>query len=526
MTEFIGTTLADILSGSADSDTFISYGTGAATDWDTLIGGDGGDVYDLRRGDASFYNFIIDDQGGDGAIDTMINVGRLYQSASLGYQAWASVERIDDDLIIDTPSKPHRFRDPAEPSYHIEVKDHFAGAGVEFMVSGGVTYALAAGDTGSDVADIVAGARTADRLTAKDGDDWVFGNNGKDTLLLGNGDDTGFGGRGQDTIRGHAGNDRLDGGDGGDRLYGGSGHDQVIGGNGNDRLAGGSGNDRLQGDAGNDKLYGGAGQDNLNGGAGDDFMSGGKDGDVYRIAVGSETESWGHDSIRDNGNPASWNNKDIIELAGYYGPSSGSSSDAYARLHFTREGDDMLLSSDNGLSTLRVERMFHADADRYFIEELQFNAGYWTELHFQILDGAATDIGDDRSYSVPGYTGDLNEILFGTDGNDQIFGNSGTNFIWTGQGADVLVYKENDPQILYGYGGGLSLDIVEDFDITNDRLDFSEINGLTLASLSIAEDAGGDATVYWNSGDFEISSIYIELRDVAMDDVTADLFIF
>ena len=145
MTEFIGTTLADILSGSADSDTFISYGTGAATDWDTLIGGDGGDVYDLRRGDASFYNFIIDDQGSDGAIDTMINVGRLYQSASLGYQAWASVERIDDDLIIDTPSKPHRFRDPAEPSYHIEVKDHFAGAGVEFMVSGGVTYALEIG---------------------------------------------------------------------------------------------------------------------------------------------------------------------------------------------------------------------------------------------------------------------------------------------------------------------------------------------------------------------------------------------
>jgi len=36
----------------------------------------------------------------------------------------------------------------------------------------------------------------------------------------------------------------------------------------------------------------------------------------------------------------------------------------------------------------------------------------------------------------------------------------------------------------------------------------------------------GDATVYWNSGDFEISSIFIELRDVAMDDVTADLFIF
>ena len=165
MAEFIGTTLADMLSGTADSDTFISYGTSAATDWDTLVGGDGADVYDLRRGDASFHNFVVDDQGYDAAIDTIINVGRLYQSASLGYQAWASAIRIDDDLIIDTPSKPYRFRDPSEPSYHIEVKDHFAGAGVEYMVSGGITYALAAGDAGSDVADIVAGSHAADRQT-------------------------------------------------------------------------------------------------------------------------------------------------------------------------------------------------------------------------------------------------------------------------------------------------------------------------------------------------------------------------
>ncbi len=146
-------------------------------------------------------------------------------------------------------------------------------------------------------------------------------------------------------------------------------------------------------------------------------------------------------------------------------------------------------------------------------------------MRFKILDGARTDIGDDRAYRF-GEGGEWNEILFGTDGNDIVFGNSGTNFIWLGAGADTLIYKEADPQSMFGNGGGACVDIVLDFDVLEDRMDFTEIKGLTLADLTIGKDADGDATVHWDSGTWEISDILIELRGVSPDDLGAENFVF
>ncbi len=57
-----------------------------------------------------------------------------------------------------------------------------------------------------------------------------------------------------------------------DFLIGSDGGDSLVGGNGNDYLYGNGGNDTLYGDAGNDMLYGGDGSDTIYGGAGDDVI--------------------------------------------------------------------------------------------------------------------------------------------------------------------------------------------------------------------------------------------------------------
>ncbi|MGD9864882.1 MAG: hypothetical protein AB7S99_16905, partial [Pseudodonghicola sp.] len=159
------------------------------------------------------------------------------------------------------------------------------------------------------------------------------------------------------------------------------------------------------------------------------------------------------------------------------------------------------------------------------VEELPFNAGYRTPLRFKIDDGARTDIGDDRAYRF-GEGGEWNEILFGTDGDDIVFGNSGVNFIWLGAGADTLIYKAADPNSLNGSGGGACTDIVLDFDAARDVMDFTELKGLGLADLTLGSTARGDATIAWDSGTWEISDIYIELRGLRAADLSEANFVF
>lgn len=528
MAVFSGTTATDTLIGTADADVLTPMGTTVSGDRELLIGLDGADIYDLiRNATASTYDFVVDDQGTDGAPDALVNVGKLYQSASLGYSAYASAVRIGDDLIIHTPSKPLRFRDPAQPDYDIEIRDHYGDGQVETMQAGGITYALVTGPTGTDLADFMAGTNAADTLSSGAGDDWLFGNSGWDVLTAGAGNDTVFAGNGRDVIRAGDGNDTLFGDRGNDKLRAGGGADRVEGGTGADRIWGSLGADWLSGGDGRDTIRGGAGQDSLTGGAGNDLLIGGKEGDTYRFSARAGEPGWGDDVMRDAGNAASYKNIDTIELSGFYGPSDGDAAEAFARLSFARSGKDMLLVADDGLSSLRIENMFHADTARWDIETLELQAGYWSPIVFQILNGAADAIGDDRDAANGGYGGAANEVMFGSGADDDFFGDAGTNFIWTGAGADTLIYKENDSANWGGFGGGQSHDIVEDFDIGADRLDFREIKSvISLADLTVGEDADGDATIRWASGDLQVSSILIELRGVDMADVTSDIFVF
>lgn len=524
-----GTISSDVLFGTDGDDLIFPNGVGANEAPDRMSGGNGADTYDLREpvGEDPQHRYVIDDNGTDGAEDTIAHAGKLIQTASLGYQGFTSALRDGDDLIIVTPGKPHRFRDPAKPSHEVTIVDHFAGEQVEWFDAGGTSHFLPIGGLGTAGADLMAGSNHPDTLKARAGNDYMIGNRGADSMFGGTGDDVMLGGNGADHMRGQSGNDFIYGGNGRDNVRGGSGHDFLYLEDGNDKGYGGQGNDFIFGQDGNDTLVGNAGQDMMSGGNGNDRMLGGRGGDTYRYSydvdnLGSNSPS-GHDVIVDNGDTPRYDNFDRIELFGYYGPRSGDPAEAFARLAFVRDGDDMVMISDDGQGSITVANQFAAG--QHQIEELHFNAGYWTPMRFKILDGAVSDIGDDRSY-FNREGGEWNEILFGTAGADTVFGNSGTNFIWLGDGADVLIYKEADPELLHGNGGGSCNDIVEDFDIAEDVMDFTEIEGVSLGSLTIADNARGNATVNWDSGTWEIADINIELRDVTAAELTSDHFVF
>ncbi|MDF1715541.1 MAG: calcium-binding protein [Antarcticimicrobium sp.] len=528
MATITGTTGTDVLSGTPGDDLFQTDGTDVAGEADILSGLDGADTYFASGG--TYRAYVIDDRGADGARDAIIGAGAMYHSASLGYQGWATASRLGDDLIIHLPHRPYRFHKPGLPSYDFTIVDHYAGTGVETLEAGGVVFRLATEEMGSAEADIMAGGRTADDLRARGGDDFVFGNAGNDRLRTGTGDDVAFGGRGRDKLLLGSGDDRAFGGGGRDVISGQTGHDWIDGEAGNDVLRGGGGNDWLIGGDGRDRLVGDSDDDFLDGGAGDDVLIGGDGADTYIVSAYGDAGEAGLDRIIDRGTAGSWSSHDVIDLRGIYGPSGGSVAETFAALRFARSGNDMVMEvkAGDGAHVTVVNMFKEGQHDKFFIEELSINGAYWSPMTFMFLDGAVTEIGDDRSIFLT-YGAKMNEILFGGAGGDQIFGGTGTNFIWTGGGRDVLIYKVGDGESLGSYGGGVSRDIVEDFDITRDRLDFTEVAkdiSAGFADLVIGSDADGDATIYLDTGNWEVADISIELRGVDAGDVTADLFLF
>ncbi len=529
MGTIVGTTAAEQLIGTLGDDLFQSLGTQAAGEVDRLVGLDGADIYDLSGG--TIHAYVIDDRGRDGGIDEIVNAGALYQSASLGYQGWATAEQVGDDLVLHLPHRPYRFRKVARPAYEIEIVDHYAGTGVETLTAGGVLYHLATGPLGSALPDILAGGAVDDVFDSGAGNDFVTGNDGQDALRLGNGADVGFGGAGDDRILGGRGHDKVHGDDGKDTLLGGKGNDWIDGGAGKDVLRGNAGTDWITGGGGTDRLFGGTGTDTLDGGRGNDLLMGGRGADIYAISLPeADDASAGSDVIAEWGEAGTWTTHDTIELRGLYGPSGSSVLETLAALRFTREGDDMVMEVTGGSRAhVTVEDMFNAAThDKTFVEELSLNGAYWAPMTFMFLDSVTGDIGDDRSIFST-YGADLNEVIFGSADDDEIFGGTGTNFIWTGAGADVLIYKVGDGQKQGDLGGAISRDIVQDFDPSRDRLDFTEVAkdiGVQVDALVIGADADGDATIFLDTGDFEKADISIELRGVAMADVTEDLFLF
>ncbi|WP_420414967.1 DUF4114 domain-containing protein [Roseibium sp.] len=281
---------------------------------------------------------------------------------------------------------------------------------------------------GNNGDDALYGEAGNDTLIGGTGNDYLEGGNGDDTLIGGSGDDVQLGGYGNDTLRGGAGNDQLDGGNDNDELVGGAGNDILTGGNGEDDLTGGAGNDQLDGGDGDDSLIGGSGDDVLTGGYGEDTIRGGAGNDELRGGNNNDSLYGGHDD-------------DV-----FYGDA----------------GDDMI-HGGRGNDTVDYSA-FDVDLSVSLHNARAHGLEIGTDT-IRFIDNIVSGGGDD---TLKG-SRSVNVIEAGA-GDDTIRSLQGADTLTGGAGSDTFVFRTYDLD---------EADIITDFEIGTDLLDFSHLAGST-----------------------------------------------
>jgi Ca2+-binding RTX toxin-like protein len=359
------------------------------------------------------------------------------------------------------PGNPFDFGSSSQPVNSVGTD------GADTMIGGSANDVLDGGDGG----DVITGNAGDDTLTGGSGDDFVSGGPGDDTLIggTGQGNDSYDGGDGFDRLILSSANDSVtvdlaNGTSSGpdidsdvftniEAVTGGAGNDLFIAGVGNFSLDGGNGIDTIDFSAaqsgmsvdleagtaessdfgsytltnfesvltgaGNDTLAGSAGNDTLNGGGGDDLLFGRDGDDVYRIAVGS-----GSDTIHDTGGT------DRLVLTGLSDglPEFGGTS---------RIGDDLLIAL--GGETIRIQNHFGGDT----IETVTFEIEGGQSETYVLATGVVG--------------GNASGVLTGTDGADTLNPGGGDDFVFAGGGNDLLIGGPGDDS----YDGGDGIDTLD-----------------------------------------------------------------
>ena len=284
-----------------------------------------------------------------------------------------------------------------------------------------------------------------------------------------------------DVITGTAGNDTLQGTIQSDELYGYEGDDQLNANSGHDYLEGGDGDDQLFGEAGYGYLYGGPGADVLNGGSNYDQIyyidspagvqinldgtagSGGYAQGDTAVDVESITGSSYNDHLTgDNGFNALKGGEgddqlfalgDDDEIYGQQGNDflyggegndyleGGSGND-----HLLGEGGDDYLYSDDGSD--HIDGGAGWDQVYYLYSpagvEVNLNGAAGTGGHAQgdTLLNVEAIMASPHNDILIGSNGENN--LYGNAGDDQIFGLGGNDYLYAGQGNNALNGGEGD----------------------------------------------------------------------------------
>jgi Ca2+-binding RTX toxin-like protein len=345
----------------------------------------------------------------------------------------------------------------------------------------------------------VAGSTVNHNWTGNELGNWIRGESGNDTLNGLGGNDSLLGGLGNDTLNGGDGNDQLQGGVGNDIMNGGAGNDiysgvdtsldlvteeinegtdtvirtvadaYTLGNNvenvmgvagstvnhnwtGNELgnwIRGESGNDTLNGLGGNDSLLGGLGNDTLNGGDGDDSLQGGVGNDIMKGGAGNDIYSGVDTSL------------DVITEE-------------------INEGTDTVVRTVADAYTLGDN-----------VENVMGVAGS-TVNHNWTGNGLSNWMrGESGNDTLNGLTG--NDSLLGGLGNDTINGGDGDDWLLGGAGGDTLnggagkdsmmgsggndIFKFND--VSDSGATAVTGDLIHDFVIGQDKLDFSGIDAIT-----------------------------------------------
>jgi Ca2+-binding RTX toxin-like protein len=352
------------------------------------------------------------------------------------------------------------------------------------------------GGTGDDLLESGTGD---DSIYAEDGDDTAFGGDGKDQVLGGKGDDTLYGeagddkidgGEGDDLLKGGLGNDTLVGGAGTDVVHGEDGNDLAYGGSGDDLLLGGGGADLLYGESGDDVIHGGDGNNLMNGGSGNDLIYGGIDNDrvfsgegddiVYTGAgIDTVVGGLGDDEVHgEAGNDAidGGDGNDVLDGDDGADSVKGGNGDDYVdggtgndKLE-GGEGNDFFVTKDgDGTDTFAGGGGFDTIDFSALSSAISVNLAKGTATQGAVIDKVATIekvIGTGFNDTLIGSA--VSDELVGGAGNDTIQGGNGSDTLTGGAGNDKFVWAVAD----LGTAKARPLDVVKDFDVDDDTLDF------------------------------------------------------
>jgi len=453
-TTFFGVGGDDSMTGGAGLDRF--YG-GAGTDTIDYSASSSAVLVNLGTGRGQF-----GDADGDQIVEVEAVIGSSHNDTLIGSSAGDSLDGGDGHDRVDYRSST---------------------AGVSLNLSTGVnTGGTAAGDTLTNIEEIV-GSNLNDTLTAASDEGMiVFAVNGNDHIMGGNGIDRFYGGNGNDTLQGGLGADQLFGEGGYDRVdyrdsasgvsinlqtsvfTGGSAEgdsltsiEEVVASSHNDTLVAADsgstffavdGNDSLTGGIGVDRFYGGNGNDTLDGGAGNDLLSGGEGADAFLFHSG-----WGTDLITDF--------ESGIDHISFY--NTGLS---FSDLTIAQDGDDVVISVLAGdsirLSGASVSDIDESDFTFAYTTSSEGtpvpplsggeNVSYGTTGDDELLSTDAVDVffGDAGSDSLAGGTG--NDSLYGESGDDVIDGGEDDDLLDGGSGHDLLIGGDGNDSIIGGAG--------------------------------------------------------------------------
>ncbi len=208
------------------------------------------------------------------------------------------------------------------------------------------------------------------------------------------------------------------------------------------------------GSDGDDIIMGGPEDNHLIGGAGKDFLTGSGGNDTIDGGAGNDTASYaGYEAVRVD-----------LEVEG--------------PIDTIGAGIDTLISIENLIGS-----------------ELNDN------LAGDIRDNSLLGQGGDDT--IFGRDGD--DYLYGGDGNDSLDGGLQDDFLFGGAGNDTMTGGEGIDTFVFGPGAGGGDDVVTDFELAIDLLDFGG-TGLDFADLAITQ-IGADTEIAYTAGTVTLTGV-------------------
>jgi Ca2+-binding RTX toxin-like protein len=284
---------------------------------------------------------------------------------------------------------------------------------------------------------------------------------------------------------GSATNDNLIGSNARDQILADSGMDALIGFAGNDYLAGDAGNDVIFGGTDNDAILGGAGNDYLDAGAGDDILISGKGND--KLFGGS-----GNDKFLITKAPGAIDKITDFNLA----------EDSLDLTDFDRSFTDIKLLATNSSFNENGDLSIDLGANQTLILQ-----GITADKINLNLAGLNIKFAIDAIAGTSGSSG--NDIITGTNGDDEIIDGLGLDILSGGAGSDkfILTAEAN------------ATDIIKDFNVIDDVIELDGFNEINFNQLK-TQNLNGDVIVEFANDQKLI------LRNINSNNISAEHFKF